>query len=380
MRPEGSVQPHPQPIEHPRTVSVLDVPLALTDYVQTLDWIDAMIAEQERGFVCVCNVHTVMASSEDPELRRRADRVLVQRARTASRSCGRSTRSATTSPARVYGPELMAQACAQAALRGHRFYLYGGRNQGALVQLALNLRQRYPGVRIVGGYSPPHRPLSRGGAVAVADEINRARADVVWVGIGVPKQEKWMALMRPRLDAPLLVGVGAAFDFHAGLVPQAPELAPGGRARVGLPARTRAASPVAALPPVQPALRRRVRASARRQRRRAERSDRRRGRARRRHAPATITAVPAPAHRHRRRPHARSARLSRRHARVGHAAGRAPRAPRSLVVATAPTRDSAAVAERHGARLVDPADARGANAARNAAVAADAIATARVHR
>ena len=107
-------------------------------------------------------------------------------------------------------------------MHGHRFYLYGGRNQGALVQLALNLRQRFPGVKIVGGYSPPHRPLTPDEEVAVADEINRSRADVVWVGIGVPKQEKWMARMRPRLDAPLLIGVGAAFDFHAGLVPQAP--------------------------------------------------------------------------------------------------------------------------------------------------------------
>ena len=123
---------------------------------------------------------------------------------------------------RVYGPELMSQACAQAAAHGHRLYLYGGRNQGGLVQLALNLRQRYPGIRIVGGYSPPHRPLSPEEEIAVADEINRSRADVVWVGIGVPKQEKWMAQMRPRLEAPLLVGVGAAFDFHAGLVPQAP--------------------------------------------------------------------------------------------------------------------------------------------------------------
>ncbi len=97
----------------------------------------------------------------------------------------------------------------------------------------------------------------------MADEINHARADVVWVGIGVPKQEKWMAQMRPRLERPLLIGVGAAFDFHAGLVPQAPELAPGGRPRVGLPARARAAAAVAALPPLQPALPRRVRAAAR---------------------------------------------------------------------------------------------------------------------
>jgi len=123
---------------------------------------------------------------------------------------------------RVYGPELMARACSRAAATGQRFYLYGGRNQGALVQLALNLRQRHPGIQIVGGYSPPHRPLTDEERSAVVAEINDARPDIVWVGIGVPKQEKWMAAVRPVLDAPVLIGVGAAFDFHAGLVPQAP--------------------------------------------------------------------------------------------------------------------------------------------------------------
>ncbi|HYF25355.1 MAG TPA: WecB/TagA/CpsF family glycosyltransferase, partial [Baekduia sp.] len=101
-------------------------------------------------------------------------------------------------------------------------YLYGGRNQGALVELALKLRRRYPGLKIVGGYSPPFRALDDEEQDAIVDEINRSGADVVWVGIGVPKQEKWMAAMRDRLEAPVLVGVGAAFDFHAGLVPQAP--------------------------------------------------------------------------------------------------------------------------------------------------------------
>jgi N-acetylglucosaminyldiphosphoundecaprenol N-acetyl-beta-D-mannosaminyltransferase len=101
-------------------------------------------------------------------------------------------------------------------------FLYGGRNQGALVQLALNLRTRYPGLQIVGGYAPPFRPLSEEEVDAVVAEINHAKPDVVWVGIGVPKQEKFMASLRDRLDAPVLVGVGAAFDFHAGLIPQAP--------------------------------------------------------------------------------------------------------------------------------------------------------------
>jgi N-acetylglucosaminyldiphosphoundecaprenol N-acetyl-beta-D-mannosaminyltransferase len=221
MRPEGSLHTQPHPVEHPGTVDVLEVPLALTDYARTLRWMSEMIEQHARGYVCVCNVHTVMASREDSELRESllASSINVPDGQPlvwAINSLGHSL------GGRVYGPELMSRACAQAAERGHRFYLYGGRNQGALVQLALNLRKSHPGVRIVGGYSPPHRPLNEEERDAVVDEINRSRADVVWVGIGVPKQEKWMAQMRPLLDVPLLVGVGAAFDFHAGLVPQAP--------------------------------------------------------------------------------------------------------------------------------------------------------------
>jgi N-acetylglucosaminyldiphosphoundecaprenol N-acetyl-beta-D-mannosaminyltransferase len=221
MRPESSLQPRLSPIRAPRTVPVLGVPLALTDYQRTLDWIDSMVREGERGYVCVCNVHAVMASEEDPELRASllGSSVNVPDGQPlvwAINALGHSL------AGRVYGPELMSRACERAASTQQRMYLYGGRNQGALVQLALNLRQRHPGVKIVGGYSPPHRPLTVEEADAVVEEINRSRADVVWVGIGVPKQEKWMASMRSRLDAPVLVGVGAAFDFHAGLVPQAP--------------------------------------------------------------------------------------------------------------------------------------------------------------
>jgi N-acetylglucosaminyldiphosphoundecaprenol N-acetyl-beta-D-mannosaminyltransferase len=221
MQTESSLQPSPAPIRSPRTVPVLDVPLALTDYDRMLDWIESMVQARERGYVCVCNVHTVMASQEDEQLRVSLLESSMnvpdgQPLVWAINSLGHSL------AARVYGPELMSRSCARAASTGQRLYLYGGRNQGALVQLALNLRQRYSGVKIVGGYSPPHRLLAEEEELAVAREINRARADVVWIGIGVPKQEKWMARMRPLLDAPLLIGVGAAFDFHAGLVPQAP--------------------------------------------------------------------------------------------------------------------------------------------------------------
>ena len=205
----------------PETVDVLGIPLGVIDYEQTLAWMEDTIAAGERGFVCVSNVHAVMAAAEDPELLR----ALLSSSLNvpdgmplvwAMNLLGQSLRT------RVYGPELMARACARAARSGQRFYLYGGRNQGALVQLALTLRQRYPGIRIVGGYSPPHRTLTDEERSSAIEQINAARPDVVWVGIGVPKQEKWMLDVRAELQAPILIGVGAAFDFHAGLVPQAP--------------------------------------------------------------------------------------------------------------------------------------------------------------
>ncbi len=220
-RTQGSFPPAQIAVVAPVNVEVLGIPLALTDYGRTLDWIGATVAARRRGYVCVANVHAVMAAAEDDELRVAllGSSLNVPDGQPLVWALG-----ALGHPldGRVYGPELMARACERGVEAGQRFYLYGGRNQGALVQLALNLRQRYPGVKIVGGYSPPHRPLSLPEREAVVKEINGSRADVVWVGIGVPKQEKWMAELRAELDAPVLVGVGAAFDFHAGLVPQAP--------------------------------------------------------------------------------------------------------------------------------------------------------------
>ena len=205
----------------PAKVPVLGIPLALTDYERTMDWIDSMVSSRRHGYVSAAAVHLVMVSQEDPVTREAVlgcslavpdGQPLVW----AMRALGHDA-------SRVYGPDLMARYCERSAKTGTRMYLYGGRNQGALVQLALNLRQRYPGVKIVGGYSPPFRELTDEERDWVVGDIDACGADVVWVGIGQPKQEKWMAEFRARLDAPVLVGVGAAFDFHAGLVPQAPQ-------------------------------------------------------------------------------------------------------------------------------------------------------------
>ena len=219
--PAASPLPRRTPAD-PDSAPLLGVPLAITDYASTLDWIDDAVAAGRRGYLCVAAVHTVMACQEDRALR---DAVLGadftvpdgQPLVWALRLLGH------TLPSRVYGPDLMWKASERAARSGTRLYFHGGRHsQGAMALLIHNLRTAHPGLQIVGGLTQPFRDLSAEEEEAQAASINRARPDVVWVGLGVPRQELWMQRMRDRLDAPVLVGVGAAFDFHAGLVRQAP--------------------------------------------------------------------------------------------------------------------------------------------------------------
>ena len=210
--------PHPGEI---RTRELLGIPVAMTDYEGAMDVMDGLVARDERGWVCAVAVHAVMVAQRDPEMRR----ALVRSALTvpdgmplvwAANLLGEDL------PNRVYGPELMSRYSDRCAEQGHRVWLYGGRDQGSLVQLALSLRQKHPGIQIVGGYSPPFRDLTEEEETALAGQINAQKPDVLWVGIGVPKQEKWMARMRERLDVPVMCAVGAAFDFHAGRISQAP--------------------------------------------------------------------------------------------------------------------------------------------------------------
>ena len=204
------------------TRDVLGIPMAMLDYEQAMDVMDEMVATRERGYVCAAPVHALMVGQDDPEMRE----ALLGATITvpdgmpivwAANWLGEHL------PDRVYGPELMRRYNDRCVERGHRVWLYGGRDQGSLVQLALSIRRRHPGVKIVGGYSPPFRPLAAEEEDGIAEQINESRPDVLWVGIGVPKQEKWMARMRDRLEVPVMCGVGAAFDFHSGRISQAPE-------------------------------------------------------------------------------------------------------------------------------------------------------------
>jgi N-acetylglucosaminyldiphosphoundecaprenol N-acetyl-beta-D-mannosaminyltransferase len=197
------------------------VPLAVSNYEAVIDWMEALIEANGRAYVTAAAVNLVMSAREDPEARAAllGATLAVPDGQPLVWALHALGHPAAT---RVYGPDLMAHYCARAAQSGTPMYLYGGRTPEALALLRQRLEQRFPGIAIVGGYSPPFRALSADEEERVIADINASGAQVVWVGTGQPKQEKWMLHMRPRLSPPLLIGVGAAFDFHAGLVSQAP--------------------------------------------------------------------------------------------------------------------------------------------------------------
>jgi N-acetylglucosaminyldiphosphoundecaprenol N-acetyl-beta-D-mannosaminyltransferase len=210
----------PAPTPPPRA-DVVGVRLAVSDYEQVMDWMDAMIAAGARGYVTAAAVNLVMSAREDARVLAAVLGATLavpdgQPLVWALRALGHARAT------RVYGPDLMARYCARAACDGTPVFLYGGRTPEALRLLERRLRERFPGLIVAGGLWPPFRAMSAQEEERAIAAIDGSGAQVVWVGTGQPKQELWMARMRPRLAAPLLVGVGAAFDFHAGLVPQAP--------------------------------------------------------------------------------------------------------------------------------------------------------------
>jgi N-acetylglucosaminyldiphosphoundecaprenol N-acetyl-beta-D-mannosaminyltransferase len=200
---------------------VLGIPLAVSDYDEVIDWMGEMIAAGQPGYVTAAAVNLVMCAREDPATRAAVLGATLavpdgQPLVWALRLLGHERAT------RVYGPDLMARFCARAARTGTPIYLYGGRSREALLLLESRLRERFEGLRIAVGFSPPFRELTGPERERVVEEIDASGAQIVWVGTGQPKQELWMHQMRPLLAAPLLVGVGAAFDFHAGIVSQAP--------------------------------------------------------------------------------------------------------------------------------------------------------------
>jgi N-acetylglucosaminyldiphosphoundecaprenol N-acetyl-beta-D-mannosaminyltransferase len=190
-----------------------------TSYEEATEKVLLWAAAGESRYVCVANVHMLMEAHDDPSLR-----ALVNAADLVTpdgmplvwmlRKLGHPHQE------RVCGPELTSRVCAEAARRGVPVGFYGGHPE-ALEALVRNLSARFPGLRVVYAYSPPFRPLTPEEDERVTEEINASGAQILFVGLGCPKQEWWMAEHKGRVRA-VMLGVGAAFDFHAGRVRQAP--------------------------------------------------------------------------------------------------------------------------------------------------------------
>ncbi len=201
-------------------VNILGVGVSAINMEMALRTIEEWIARRDPHYVCVTTVHGVMESQRDAILRQIHNRAgmvtpdgmpLVWLSRLKGLGYVE----------RVYGPDLMLAACQRSDEKGYRHFFYGGA-PGVAESLAARLHTRFPALQVVGIDSPPFRPLTPEEDRTAVERINAARPDIVWVGISTPKQERWMASHIGRLRAPVLIGVGAAFDFHAGLKKQAP--------------------------------------------------------------------------------------------------------------------------------------------------------------
>lgn len=215
--------------------SVLGVGVSATSYGEVLRLIRDWVAERRkwltestpsvppppgRAIFAVC-VHNCISAVMDPELMK-----VINSADLATpdgmplvwalRSFGAHGQG------RVYGPDVMLAACGQAAREQHRVFLFGG-SESSLPRLQSRLQARFPALRICGSISPPFRPFTDQENDEFISEIVASGADVVFVGIGAPKQERWIMEHRDRMQGAVLLGVGAAFNFHAGTVKQAPQ-------------------------------------------------------------------------------------------------------------------------------------------------------------
>jgi N-acetylglucosaminyldiphosphoundecaprenol N-acetyl-beta-D-mannosaminyltransferase len=200
--------------------NILGVGVSAINMSQALQTIDGWIHRREQNYVCVTGVHGIMESQRDTRLKQIHNHAglvtpdgmpLVWLSRLKGFQWVE----------RVYGPDLMLAVCEQSLRKRYRHYFYGGA-EGVPERLVTRLTQRFSGLRIAGYWSPPFRSLSGEEDENVTEKINRTEPDIVWVGLSTPKQEYWMYQHLGRVKAPVMIGVGAAFDFNAGVKKQAP--------------------------------------------------------------------------------------------------------------------------------------------------------------
>jgi len=201
-------------------VDVLGIHVSVTNLDDTVETFARWIDNGERQLVCVSDMNALLHA--------RADEWLTEVYNTSGLTvpdgmplvwAGR--KAGFDRMARVAGPDLLERVMAEAADRGWTQYFYGGA-EGVAEDLRETFQDRHAALKVVGVHCPPYRELTEAEAAAVVAELNAAKPDIIWIGLGAPKQERWMAEHRDRLDAAILIGVGAAFDFHTGRLDRAP--------------------------------------------------------------------------------------------------------------------------------------------------------------
>jgi len=201
-------------------VNVLGVGIHATSMDRTVAAIQSAVERDARGYVTFTGVHGIMESQADPELKRILNGSML------SPSDGRPAvwlgwLQGFFQMRQVPGPDVMLRICALSREHGYTHFFYGG-NTGVADELKRTLTQRFPGLEVVGTYCPPFRPLNQREEADLMRQVAETKPDFFWIGLSTPKQERFMHNYIGKLDAKLLIGVGAAFDFHTGRIKDSP--------------------------------------------------------------------------------------------------------------------------------------------------------------
>ncbi|MFW5553514.1 MAG: WecB/TagA/CpsF family glycosyltransferase [Roseburia inulinivorans] len=201
-----------------KTCRILGVNIAVTNMAQTVQYIENNLEELRGKYICVSNVHTTIMAHDDPAYRN------VQNSAAIALPDGKplsvvSRKRGYTEAERVTGPDLMGELFARE--NGLKHFFYGDKEE-TLQILQQKLKEKYPDIQIAGMISPPFRSLSQEEEKAYIQQINDSGADIIWIGLGAPKQENWMYEHQGMFQG-VMIGVGAGFSYHAGLIKRAPE-------------------------------------------------------------------------------------------------------------------------------------------------------------
>jgi N-acetylglucosaminyldiphosphoundecaprenol N-acetyl-beta-D-mannosaminyltransferase len=201
-------------------VNILGVGITPVNLAQSVEILEKWRNEERREYVCCTSVHGLVEAQQDPEIRSALNRagLTTEDGMPLVWWCQRA---GYPDASRVCGSDLLLAMCERAPKRGHRHFFYGG-SPRVVEALVSRLTQRFSGLVVAGYRSPPFRTLTQKEDIADVAAINETHPDFVWVGLGMPKQEKWMALHVGKIHAVALLGVGAAFDFISETKPRAP--------------------------------------------------------------------------------------------------------------------------------------------------------------